>query len=131
MLSSLTPLKQQMAFQSFNCIGGNPGHTGSRVLRVPAAASLSSCASPGQPCLSHQPQGLCSSQTPAAGQCSSQTPASGLCSSRHQPRDSALPGTSRGTVLFQAQGFCTCCSPGPGKSCPPSYVTEILLDHLT
>ena len=62
-------------------------------MRVPAAASLSSCASPGQPCLSHQPQGLCSSQTPAAGQCSSQTPASGLCSSRHQPRDSALPGT--------------------------------------
>lgn len=35
--------------------------------------------------------------------------------------------TSHRTVLSQAQGFCTCCSPWPGSSCPPCYVKEILL----
>ena len=61
-------------------------------MRVPAAASLSSCASPGRPFLSHQPR---DSALPGTSRWTVlfQAPAAGQCSSRHQPRDSALPGT--------------------------------------
>ena len=88
MLSSLTPLKQQMAFQSFS---GFPLLIALEETLVTQAAE--SCVFRPLPPFPAAPLQAGPSSPTSRGTVLFQAPAAGLCSSRHQPRDSALPGT--------------------------------------
>ena len=106
MLSSLTPLKQQMAFQSFS---GFPLLIALEETLVTQAAE--SCVFRPLPPFPAAPLQASPASPTSRRDCAlprHQPRDSAL--PRHQPLDCALPGTSRGTVLFQAPAAGQCSS---------------------